>query len=343
MKKLSLLIFPFLLFLGCNKDSTISLNEKIPQETGDWVKVNLNSTLYDFAFDSKGEVYFLSDKYLIHTDQNFSLQDTILKTSPIPSTYLHKIFISNNDVLFACPNNGFNLQLILSKDKGKSWIVPSSFTNTQIQDFSSKGNRVYIVSSGHDESSALVQISEDEGTSWRKIINKRQTESFSFCKENDPGEIFFGSNKAFYYSHDFGKTYIEKKVSFKYPWLNSLAIGTNGKLVLGNNSGIFLTEDNGTSFKTIIDNDNIADYYLVFNVTKEKIVAMHIKDSQSTKDGLQEVLVSYDGGLNWIKYLDALDGYTRGTYQLGPDGYLYIIVEKELYKGNLYRSRSKLF
>jgi photosystem II stability/assembly factor-like uncharacterized protein len=351
MRYSTIIIFALCLISGCKNDAPITSIEKpgvdtvsvstFPRNatTYGWEKVNLNSSVSDFAFDSKGNVYIINLKGLYRADENFVIKDTI----EIPSSsafYPSKIFINENDILFLAEYSGFNYHLFVSTDKGKTWFSPNGFHDTQIQYFFSKGSRVYIASSGSDESQGMVQISEDNGNNWRTIINSGTMGYFDFCKENGTNEIFFFGNQSLFYSNNFGATYTERKSNFQYPWDNSLAFGNNKNLLIGNDSGIFLTSDNGITWQSIYNNTS-TDFFTLFNAPDGYIFAMHRWFTSSSNYGLRGVYVSKNGGITWYSFLSKPEGIFNGSYQVGKDGYLYIVSNVNNIT-SLYRSTAKL-
>jgi len=350
MRYISIILFLFILISGCAKDVQLPTPVKsvvdttsvtsFPRitDTYGWNKVNLNSSVSDFAFDSQGNIYFINSQGLCLANKNFVIKNTLVETSS--SLRPDKIFINENDILFLA-KLGFNHQLFVSNDKGKTWITPTGFKNTQITNFFSKGNRVYITSCGGDESAAMIQMSEDSGNNWRTIINAGTTSSFYFCKENSSNEIFFTGKGSLYYSNDYGATYTFNKFNFPYPWDNSLAFGLNKNLIVGNSSGIFLTSDNGQTWKSIHENTDPSYFFTLFNSSNGLIYSMNRWLISSSDYGLKSVYVSKDGGISFYSFLSAPDGVFTGTFHLGVDGYLYIVCNDNNVN-TLYRSAVKL-
>jgi hypothetical protein len=209
MKYKTPILFLVLLLYSCKEvvltDSNNSSEKTFPieAETYGWEKINLESTTSNFSFDSEGNLYFLHNDKLYQTNENFVIEDSL--ATPVQSDNLSlfpsNIFINENDIFFLIMSNGFNNDLFISEDKGKTWLSPNGFSETQVTEISSKGNRVYISSSSHDESTGMVQISEDNGKNWRTII-KDGTSSYYFCKENSSGKIFFWGNNTLYVSNN---------------------------------------------------------------------------------------------------------------------------------------------
>jgi photosystem II stability/assembly factor-like uncharacterized protein len=308
-----------------------------------WQKVSLNSNLTDFAFDSQGNMYFINSGKLFFADEKFVIKDTI----PVPlkggllswSLSPYKIFINENDILFLAESNGFNNDLFISNDKGKTWISPNGYQETQINNFSSKGNRVYISSSGGDESSAMVQISEDNGKTWRTIVSSGTMTYYEYCQENEFNDIFFTGRGSLYFSTDYGFTITKKTLA--YTGINSIAFGFNKDVVIGNDNGIFLTSDNGITWRSIYNNPVIGEFFTLFNGPDRSIYAIHSLNDNPGNSGIKDISVSKDGGYSWNSILGKLDNYYYGTYHIGKDGYLYIVSTIN-YVGSLYRSSVKL-
>ena len=211
----------------------------------------MNAVVNDFAFDSKGTLYIINLTGVYRADNNFVIKDTLTKpfnSSLSPS----KIYITENDIICLAAYSGFNHHLFISSDGGKTWITPTGFQNTQIQSISSKGNRIYIASGGGDESSAMIQISENNGVNWRTIINSGTIGYFDLCSENNSNEIFFVGNNNLYYSSNYGLTFTQNKINFPSPWDNSLVFGTNKNILIGDDSGIFLTTDKGSTWYSLL-------------------------------------------------------------------------------------------
>jgi hypothetical protein len=337
MRYLSIILIALTLFSGCKKDAPIITSpDKITQDrtststfprnaaTGGWIKINLNAVVNDFAFDSKGTLYIINLTGVYRADNNFVIKDTLTKpfnSSLSPS----KIYITENDIICLAAYSGFNHHLFISSDGGKTWITPTGFQNTQIQSISSKGNRIYIASGGGDESPAMIQISEDNGVNWRTIINSGTTGYFDLCSENNSNEISFVGNNNLYYSSNYGLTFTQNKINFPSPWDNSLVFGTNKNILIGDDSGIFLTTDKGSTWKNIYLNNESSDFFTLFNSPNGFIYAMHRWFSSSADYGLKGVYVSKDGGTTWYSLLGKPDGIFNGSFHLGSDGYLYIV------------------
>ena len=264
MRYLSIILIALTLFSGCKKDAPIITSpDKITKDTKStstfprntatcgWIKINLNAVVNDFAFYSKGTLYIINLTGVYRADNNFVIKDTLTKpfnSSLSPS----KIYITENDIICLAAYSGFNHHLFISSDGGKTWITPTGFQNTQIQSISSKGNRIYIASGGGDESSAMIQISENNGVNWRTIINSGTIGYFDLCSENNSNEIFFVGNNNLYYSSNYGLTFTQNKINFPSPWDNSLVFGTNKNILIGDDSGIFLTTDKGSTWYSLL-------------------------------------------------------------------------------------------
>ena len=356
MRYISIILFLFILISGCTKDVPLTSPKKLNTDTVlvstfplsaptyGWEKVNLNIDVAEFAFDSQRNIYFISSyTKLIHADENFIIKDTLTVPSSdgLRSVLPFKIFINENDILFLAEGNGFNDDLFVSNDKGKTWFSPTGFHSTQILNFSSKGNKVYITSSGSDESAGMVQISEDNGKNWRTIINSEGSEHFDFCIENGFNEIFFMGNGSLYYSNDYGYTFTQRNLNFKYLYDYSIAFGFNNDLVFGTESGIYLTKDGGLTWQSIYTKTDFVYFFTLFNSGSGLIYAMHRWENGYSDSGLKGVYISRDGGLTWYTYLSQPEGSYYGAYQLGKDGYLYIVCSVN--NGNkLYKSSVKL-
>jgi photosystem II stability/assembly factor-like uncharacterized protein len=349
MRYISIILFLFILISGC-KDTPLTSIKKIDVDTAatfplnaptyGWEKVDAISSLSYFAFDSKRNVYFINANKLFVANENFVIKDTLVHGSA--SLFLDKIFINENDILFLAKYSGFNHQLYVSNDIGKTWSSPNGFQNTQISNFYSKGSRVYITSGAGDESEAMVQLSVDNGNDWRTIINNGTSGYFDFPRENGMNELFFVGNSAFYYSVDYGNTITEKKYNLNSAWDNSLAFGFNNDLLLGTDSGIYLTKNNGVKWQCIYNNtDPMIYFFTVFNSSNGNIYAMHRWENNSMDYGLKGVYVSKDGGHTWYSFLTQPKGNYDGTYLLGKDDYLYIVVNVNNVN-KLYRSSVKL-
>lgn len=352
MRYISIILFLYIFIPGC-KDTPLTSIKKIDinttatfpliAQTYGWEKVDAISSLSYIAFDSQGNIYFINGNKLYYADKNFIVKDTIAVplTDGTYSVYPSKIFINENDILFLAEYSGFSHHLFVSTNKGKTWFTPVGFHDTQITNFYSKGSRVYIASGGHDESAAMIQMSEDNGNNWRTIINNGGSGWFDSCLENGLNELFFAGNSTLYYSTDYGVTITSNKLDFQYPWDISIAFGLKNNLLIGTDGGIYLTSNNGIKWQSIYINTDPVYLFTLFNSSNGNIYAMHRWEKNSNDYGLKGVYVSKDGGYTWYSFLTQPEGYYYGTYLLGKDGYLYIIVNVNNVN-KLYRSTVKL-
>jgi hypothetical protein len=113
-------------------------------------------------------------------------------------------------------------------------------------------------------------------------------------------------------------------------------------LVFGNGSGIFITNDGGSTLQKIFENDEITEYYTVFETSNGYIYAARRSEINSQDCELKSVYVSKDGGYTWYSFLSQPEGYFYGDYQVGKDGYLYVVCKVDN-KSYIYRSTTKLF
>lgn len=313
--------------------------EVVPEEnnfpneatTAGWEIVLTNSQILCFAFDSELNLYFADYQHLIVADRRFNIIDTLSLPPKYNNYSISKIFINDYNIIFLGLYSGMNHHLLVSEDKGKTWSAPPTYRQTEITGIFSKENRIYITSSSHDESRGMVQISEDNGQTWRAIIQERHLHYY-FCRENDAKRIFFGKeesypgNKYFSYSDDYGVTFTENVIPFSLTFANSLAFGNNNNLLIANGCGIFITPDYGLTWKAIYEKLSYKEYFDIFNSANNRIYVMHGWSGQFPEWGLFGVYVSYDGGYKWYKYLRSPEGYFYiNNYRLCSDGYLYII------------------
>ena len=354
MRYISIILFLFILISGCT-DTPLTSIKKIDVDTTaistfplnapiyGWEKVDAISSLSYFAFNSQGNIYFINGSKLYYADKNFIIKDTI--TVPLTdgtlSLYPSKIFINESDILFLAEYSGFNHHLFVSTDKGKTWLSPGGFHDTQIVSFYSNGSRIYITSGAGGESEAMVQLSENNGNDWRTIINNGTSGYFDFCLENELNKLFFVGNSTLYYSINYGVTITSNKLNIQYPWDISISFGLNNNLLIGTDGGIYLTKNNGIKWQSIYKNTDPIYFITLFNAPDGLIYSMNRWNKNSIDQGLKSVYISKDGGFTWYCFLTQLDGYYYGTFQIGKDGYLYVIA-KVNNVNKLYRSTVKL-
>ncbi|MBX7094181.1 MAG: glycosyl hydrolase [Flavobacteriales bacterium] len=116
-------------------------------------------------------------------------------------------------LLYAGTDDG---NIWVSKDAGTNWknissTLPADFNIRKIQASRFKEGRVYVCLNGHtrDLFASMIYVSEDYGTSWKKIGNNLPAEPINVIKEDVENEnlIFVGSDHGLYASLDRGEQF----------------------------------------------------------------------------------------------------------------------------------------
>lgn len=345
--KYFIIISMLYLFIAC-KDNIDNPQDLTTINDSDWELVAVSGkSLRCFTFDAQGKMFIALGNKILHSKNDLNNWDTLKLPNSINSQSpisADKLFITENGNIIVAYYTGFHHLIIYSTDNGKNWLQPSNFRGTEIRNISGKNNRIYISSSGHDESTAYIQISDDSGLNWRTALNYGTGGSFSFCEEVNSGTVYsFGykSNNGhlFHYSYDLGNTWQTCSINFKIPYVASFASYNDNKIFIGNDGGIYFSTDEGFIWQTIKEDDNSIDYYKLINDQHGNIYSFLIYRN-ALIDRLKEVSISTDGGLKWSSFSINLDLYYDNVL-IGKDGYLYAAGKKDGQSG-LYRIRQKI-
>lgn len=250
--------------------------------------------------------------------------------------HIHGIgYIGNIKGLTIATHSGLNIY------SEENWYAPSKNHNDYMG-FQATSDGFY--SSGHPDSNS--KLKNPFGIV-RSLDGNKTLETIDFYGETDFHNLAVGYNSkaiflfnqeknsklgtGFYYSNDFGKNWINVKGSGLPDTLTSFSIHPDDPktIVMNTQEGIYLSTDNGESFKQITTSLNITSSTLL----KDRIVYSYIKENKSY---LEEVnLISNKNNVISIPKLDAKDMIMYiAIDQNNPNGISIATMESNVYTSN---------
>ena len=196
----------------------------------------------------------------------------------------------------------------MTTNKGEKWIRKNDgLGNLTIYDLAVEGDSIYAVT---DE--AGIFMSKDKGETWFSLNNGDIIGIVLYTIEVKDGKVFVGGQFGdIYTTTDYGLTWENIKSGDLFFDVKSIDFKDN-KILAGTSSGVFISKDNGQSWKVI--NTGLKNT----NVTQ---VAFHGDLLwASTKGG--GVFISDNDGLSWIPINEGIPGFN--VFSLGfSDEYVY--------------------
>jgi photosystem II stability/assembly factor-like uncharacterized protein len=230
------------------------------------------------------------------------------KIAPFERCYISALGESpiNKDILWAGTDDG---TIQITKDNSKTWtnVTPKDLEPWtpvwNIEPSCHDSKTAYFSASRyqHGDNKPIVFKTNDNGLTWKKIINGIHNEDYARCVREDPVDpdiLYLGTENGIYLSVNAGENWVNINSNLPYVPIHDLRI-KNDNLVLGTQGRAFWILDD----LTIIRNNK--ELYLKENQTISNEL-IHVQESKKRLFMPQRIHSTYPVGTNTKKFAWAL-------------------------------------
>jgi photosystem II stability/assembly factor-like uncharacterized protein len=192
------------------------------------------------------------------------------------------LFVDNNDNIYAGIKTG---GLNKSTDSGLTWYSIAAGISGEVSGIIQVNDKLFL------STNAGIFISRDNGNNWNFIHNS--PENITSIAKGKNNEIFAGtSDKGFFYSSDFGRTWCQNNKNLINLYITSLLVNSTGDIFIGTyGDGLF-------------KNSAQLDYWQIINsgITSNHITSF-LKYKKLLFAGSQQGILykTSDNGNSWIR------------------------------------------
>jgi len=314
--------------VGCSDNDPLSVFT--PVSEWQWEKVILLSDNRGAnCLDNEGQIHsVIQDNFdnLIYckwSEEGEMLDSTMLiLTSPYVDRlkYPQQLYVSQENTIYFLVGGNFQYLFQLNTPGG----IPLRIGFFQLNHLSFAGNKIYASNPGHDESIGGIQLSSDNGLTWKYITPHDDDMSFYFCYETSNGNLITGCNtydstnfvngiegKGFYLSTNGGERWLRKSSNF---FVDAAIDDQDNIYVADYENGVFLTSNYGSTWTQLLELKN-CDQIRLFRET----ILVALEYNYSGNDILH---ISYDRGKFWERIELPANEYSKQIY-LSSSGRIY--------------------
>lgn len=199
-----------------------------------------------------------------------------MQTDDLSHYYIHDLKAQDND-FYACTDNG----LYKSVDRGKNWDL-AGFDSIKVTHMLVQDSILYTIADG------ILYVSFDNGSEWNSLGYYDNVWSVAIEEEM----IYVGTyGDGIYKSTDGGDTWSDVSIGLTNTYVSSIAINDD-YVFAGTRSGIFLSTDEGSSWRLSCSND----YPSTIKVVDGNIISIG-----------RVVFISTNRGASWKTYNKGLE------------------------------------
>jgi len=284
-------------------------------------------TFFDFAFNSKDEVFAASNRLGILTSKVFE-NNWILKNNGIDRLYCISVAVDQFDNIYTGTLQG----VYASRDNANSWTLENKGIFSTIYDIVINSRNEFFVTNGNSG----IFTSQNEGKDWSQtkyILNPIE------IAIDDQDNIFAGTyNNGIYISEDDGQTWEQRNSGLRPIFSNTF--NPIHKIVVNNkyskvytilDAGLFVSKNNGQEWYELDFESNWnASIVDAFDISPEGYIYVGARDT---------LYISFDNEMSWIKHSMIFTAYEEEIYDLyaGKDGLIICLTVIRSFDWTLYR------